>query len=122
MSKGTVLICEDEFVVALDLQMMIEDFGFDTTGPYASVEEAIGTLPGNLPDVAVLDVSLKDGEVFPLADKLQEQGVPLIFHSGHVYDHEIFERYPGAACCQKPVNMALLQDALMERTAVRVAS
>ena len=112
--RQTVLICEDEFIVALDLKLLLEDFGFDVLGPFAEVASAEAFVSKVTPDVALLDVNLRDGQVFPLADKLAKQGVRLVFHSGHVDDYEIRARYPEAANCQKPVNTAGLKMALCQ--------
>ena len=114
MPKSKVLLCEDEYIVALDLQLLIEEFGFEVIGPFASVSNAMREIGDTRPDMAVLDVSLKDGEVYPLADRLQEMGVGLVFPSGHVNDHEIKARYPQAECCLKPVHTSRLKAALQQ--------
>ncbi|OCX60986.1 hypothetical protein BFP70_16095 [Thioclava sp. SK-1] len=112
--RSRILICEDEAIVALDLRFMIEDFGFDVIGPFASVRDALAALKagGPLPDAAILDVRLRDGEVYPVADVLYKAEVGLIFHSGHLEQWEIDENYPGSACCPKPCNTAKLQHSL----------
>ena len=117
--KAKVLLCEDEFVVALDMQMMLEDFGYDVEGPFPSVQSATRALGEDAPDIALLDVNLKDGLVFPLADQLARQGVRLVFHSGHVNDDEIIARYPGAECCHKPVSVGHLREALGRQAKLR---
>lgn len=112
MTAKKVLLCEDEIIVAMDLQLLIEDFGYEVLGPYPSLGSVMRDLDGLQPDVAVLDVSLQDGDVFPLADKLTEMGVQLVFQSGHVFDYEIQQKYPGAACCEKPIDTRRLREAL----------
>ncbi|WP_407492482.1 response regulator [Pseudooceanicola sp. MF1-13] len=109
----TVLLCEDEAIVAMDIQFMIEDWGFEVIGPFADKSSAKTALADTVPDIAVLDVNLRDGQVYPLADTLREKGVRLIFHSGHVDDLEINERYPGAETCMKPIEPLRLKNALM---------
>lgn len=65
----TVLLVEDEFFVALDLQSIIEDGGYEVDGPYVSVKDVLAHLDGDMPELAcaILDVRLRDGEVFPAA-------------------------------------------------------
>ena len=70
-SKPTVLLCEDEYIVALDLQLLLEEFGYEVIGPFDSFSKGLNALNDVRPDMAVLDVRLRDGEVFPLADKLE---------------------------------------------------
>ncbi|MCE0504072.1 MULTISPECIES: response regulator [unclassified Roseivivax] len=113
---ATVLICEDEPIVALDLEMLVEGFGFQVMGPYASLRAAEAALAERTPDAAILDVRLTDGEVFPLADKLQAQKVGLVFHSGHAYEAEVSKSYPGCRSCQKPVATDRLKQALLSVT------
>lgn len=110
----TVLLVEDEFFVALDLQHIIEDGGFAVDGPYVSVQEVLAHLDGNPPELAcaILDVRLRDGEVFPAAERLREAGVPLIFHSGHADEQALQARYPGSAVCGKPCSPSLLRQTL----------
>ncbi len=100
--RHSVLVVEDEFIIALDLSETVRDLGHKVEGPYANGDHALIAIGENLPDVAILDVMAADGEVFPLADVLTEAGVPIIFHSGHVTQRDIAERYPGAMAAQKP--------------------
>lgn len=98
----TVLIVEDELFVALDIQDIVEAIGCDVDGPYQTVVEAMTAVERQQPDCAVLDVRLLDGEVFPAADRLRDDGVPLVFHSGHVDERDLKGRYPDALLCPKP--------------------
>lgn len=108
------MICEDESIVALDLQLLVEDFGLEPLGPFSHVSQALEFVEHTTPDVALLDVNLRDGQVFPLADKLADKGVQLVFHSGHMGAHDIQSRYPDAASCQKPVSTHALKRALCD--------
>ena len=72
--------------------------------------EQWGTLGCMLSHEAVLTKVLEK----LLADRLQEMGVGLVFHSGHVNDHEIKTRYPQAECCLKPVHTSRLKAALQQ--------
>lgn len=104
----TIMLVEDELLVAFDVQDIIEAAGFAVDGPYVSVEEAIDAFSRQLPACAVLDVQLKDGEVYPAADLLQQAGVPIIFHSGHADAATLRCRYPDAAVCGKPCSPSML--------------
>ena len=57
----TVLIVEDEFLIALDLTLLLEGRGWSVLGPVASVEAALRLLNKETPAVALLDVNLTDG-------------------------------------------------------------
>ena len=100
--RPTVLVVEDEFIIALDLSETVKDLGFDLEGPFEGNEDAIEAIEVDMPDLAILDVFTADDEVYPLADRLVEAGVPIIFHSGRVSPDDITQRYPEAMACAKP--------------------
>ncbi|BBC72226.1 response regulator [Altererythrobacter sp. B11] len=100
--RPTVLVVEDEFIIALDLSETVKDLGYELEGPFADKKNAFLALGKGMPDCAILDVYTSDGEVFPLADALAQAGVPIIFHSGHVSPEEMRQRYPSAIACTKP--------------------
>ena len=115
----TVLLVEDELLIALDLQLTMEDEGAEVVLA-DGVETGLATLgrreaDGALPHVALLDVRLGDGEVFPVADRLAAVGVPIVFHSGHAQGADLAAGYPGAAVLAKPAPSKRLIAALAER-------
>jgi DNA-binding NtrC family response regulator len=114
--RPTVLVVEDEFIIALDLSETVKDLGFRVEGPFADKENAFVAIDRHMPDCAILDVKTADGEVYPLADALVDAGVPIIFHSGHIQSEDIAERYPTALACSKPCPpdrlIAMIGDAL----------
>ena len=102
IERPTILVVEDEFIIALDLSETVRDLGMDCEGPFRGMEGAFVAIDQKMPDCAILDVMTDDGEVFPLADALQDAGVPIIFHSGHLTDKDVCDRYPDAIACAKP--------------------
>ncbi len=106
------MVVEDEFFVALDIQDIVEGMGHLMDGPYPTVREASDALCSQKPTCAILDVRLKDGDVFPLADALDAAAVPIIFHSGHADDAHLRRRYPLALICSKPSSPSALQSAI----------
>lgn len=108
----TVLLVEDQFIIALDLAETVQDLGYSLDGPYADKAGAFDAISRRLPDAAILDVHIADGEVFPLADALARAGVPIIFHSGHYQTEAMQQRYPGSIACSKPCTPAELLSVL----------
>ena len=83
----TILILEDEPFIMLDLEMAAEDHSckpltsFNCDAALAIIAEADAQEGGI--DVAVLDVSLQDGETcLPVARELERRGVPFLLHTG----------------------------------------
>jgi CheY-like chemotaxis protein len=79
-----VLVVEDEFLIAMDLEAMLREHGWRVLGPAATVAKALSLLEdGEMPDVALLDVNLKGETVVPVAEVLRERGVPIVLASAY---------------------------------------
>lgn len=74
-----ILVVEDDTIVALELRRYLVDLDCDVIGPFATIADTEASLERTLPDHAFLDVNLRDGLAFPLADTLGELGVPFTF-------------------------------------------
>ena len=110
----TILLVEDEFLILLDLQYLLERAGADVMTA-TSVAEGLSKADQSF-DAAVLDVRLPDGEVYPLAERLAEGAIPLIFHSGHAQVAELRKKWPTAVALEKPAHESLLLDAVARQT------
>lgn len=98
-----VLVLEDESLIAMSYEHMIEDIGATIFGIFASAADAISVLSENdQPDVAILDVNLKDETSEAVAAKLTDMGVPFIFTTGYSGSHDLLQQYPQIAVVQKP--------------------
>ena len=102
--RASVLVVEDEMLIALDLQMMLEDNGFQVLGPAGSVESALRLLEDIRPDVAVLDGNLRGRPIIPVAQRLRSLEIPFVFSSAYdIFTFEGSEVLAGAENVQKPV-------------------
>ena len=109
----TLLVVEDEYIVAADLAMRLEDAGAAVVGPAGSVEEALDLVQseGSTLDAAVLDVNLAGQRVYPVADALIARGVPFVLTTG--YDASAIDsKYVDIPRCEKPVDPAALARSL----------
>lgn len=97
-----ILVAEDELIVAFDLCDTVAEAGFEVEGPHSGISSAMLAFQKEKPDLAILDISLDDGNVFPLARKLAEEDVPIIFHSGRHSREEVEAHFPSAVTLQKP--------------------
>ena len=97
-----ILVAEDEPIVAFDLCDTVEEAGYEVEGPHSEVSTASDAYEAERPDLAILDITLDDGEVFALAEQLEADDVPIIFHSGSHTNADIKARFPGATTLIKP--------------------
>lgn len=81
--EKTVLIVEDEYLIAMDLKVMLERCGWRVMGPVATVAAASRLLEVQLPSVALLDVNLGNELVTPLAEELNSLNVPFAVASAY---------------------------------------
>jgi CheY-like chemotaxis protein len=101
---ASVLVVEDDFIVAFDMQTLLEERGARVLGPASSLEEAREILAGERPTIAILDVNLNGEYVFPLVTELREQHVPFMFATAYADDERLFpEEARTAPRLSKPV-------------------
>lgn len=81
--NASILVVEDEALIAMDLQALLEEAGYRVLGPANSSVAALELLQGDNPDVALLDVNLGRSDVFSVANELAARGAKLIFLTGH---------------------------------------
>ena len=91
--RKTVLVLEDEPLIALDLEYMLGQARFKVI-VIASRAAANGWLNVHTPAVAIIDIQLKDGVCADVARKLTAREVPFIVCSGAlIADHDpVFTR------------------------------
>jgi CheY-like chemotaxis protein len=82
-ASASVLVVEDEALIAMDLQALLEEAGYRVLGPANSTASAMALLDGDIPDVALLDVNLGRSDVFGVANELAALKTKLIFLTGH---------------------------------------
>ncbi|CAN5215613.1 hypothetical protein BH11PSE9_BH11PSE9_05020 [soil metagenome] len=91
MSRKTVLIVEDESVVALDLKLQLKRLGYEVSSLVDSGELAIECAGQQLPDIILMDVRLRgemDG-IQAAAAIRREHDVPIIFLTSHSDDETV---------------------------------
>ncbi|SOE12014.1 response regulator receiver domain-containing protein [Hoeflea halophila] len=80
----SVLVVEDESLIAMNLEMILEDLGHSVIGPVMTLRNLEKLLDGDFhADAAILDVNIAGEPIFPYARRLADLGVPLIFASGY---------------------------------------
>ncbi len=78
-----VLVVEDEMLLAMLIEDMLTDLGFEVVGPAMRLETALSLANEEAIDCAILDVNLNGKQSFPVADILRERGIPFFFATGY---------------------------------------
>lgn len=117
--SGCILILEDEPFIALDLEYVLKDAGFNTR-VCGSCAEAMQWLSCETPMAAVLDVELKDGPCAAVASILHVRNVPFVVHSGSTKS-DIPKIFANGVWLEKPsdkVNMVQALRAAAEQSSM----
>ncbi len=79
------MLLEDDAVIGMLLEDMVETLGCIVEGSFQALEPAMEALQSRESDfdAAVLDVNLNGQSSFPLADLLDQRGIPYLFSSGY---------------------------------------
>lgn len=86
LSGLTILIVEDEPLIALSLEDLLTDHGALCLGPVGSIRGALEMIETRCIDMALLDINLRGERIDPVADRLAASGVPFIFTTGYGED------------------------------------
>jgi CheY-like chemotaxis protein len=118
-SSLSVLIVEDEPLIAMMLEDFLQSLGHDIVCTAESVAEAFACVDKGGVDVAILDVHLKGGEhIWPVADRLAERGIPFVLATGgHIDDPPA--RFAQAPILFKPFTIDAIEPALAEACGAR---
>ena len=109
----SILVVEDEYLVAMELRDLLLDSGYGVLGPVATVAAALALLGSQPPHACVLDVNLRGEHSAPVAQALRDQGVPFLLSSA--YNAATLDQYPafaGATNIGKPAQRDQLRTAL----------
>ena len=101
LSGKAVLLVEDEFLLALQLEELLQSHGGTVRGPYRRLEDALKAAERNDFDFAILDINLGGTMVYPLADTLLARGVPFLFLTGYSQAN-LPEQFHGVTRLNKP--------------------
>ena len=124
VSGKRCFVLDDEFLIALDIQQILERAGASLVTSVASAAEATVLLGRELKfDLAVLDVKLGSVErnSLDVAALLQTQGVPFVFLTGMRADDMHAKKFPNAPVIEKPYDAATLLRAVQHALAQDLA-
>ena len=81
-SARTILIVEDEPLIAMMLEDFLDSLGHTVRATCDNVREALNEAEKGDFDLAILDVNLKGENVWPVASRLRAKGIPFVIATG----------------------------------------
>jgi CheY-like chemotaxis protein len=116
LGGASILIVEDNFVVADALRYLIDGYGGSVCAIVPTVQRAHEALDGGHVDVAVLDINLNGASAVPLAEHLRARGIPFVFLSGYGGEELLPDHLRSYPRFDKPVEAERLVRALLQLT------
>ena len=115
LAGRSILIVEDEPLIALDIANAFEELGA-TTITARSLVDALRLVEHDGLSAAVLDFGLGDGDAVDVFQRLDQRGIPFVLHSG--YGH-LGEANSSGIVIPKPADPHTLIDALVNELEAR---
>lgn len=108
-----VLVVEDEMTIVLMIEDTLLDMGAEVVGPASRLDAALRLALEASIDAAILDVNIRGGHTYGVADTLAERGIPFIFCSGYS-DWALEERHRDRPRLSKPYSPQELEGHLLQ--------
>ena len=111
MASRSILIVEDESLIAMMLEDFIDSLGHSVAGTEHTVEGALARARAGSFDLAILDVHLHGKSCWPVADVLADRAIPFILATGG-HTEEPPERHANAPVLSKPFTLIGIEQAI----------
>jgi DNA-binding response OmpR family regulator len=112
----SILIVEDNALIAMNLEDILRDAGGNVPWSVAMLKQAVEIARKEPVTSAVLDIMLDGEEVWPVARILADRGIPFVFSSGHFEQDTLPKEWADRRIVTKPARakeiVAALQSAV----------
>lgn len=81
--RPRVLVVEDESLVAMLIEDMLSDLGYEVVAIAARLDQAVEKARGVGADLAILDLNLNGHRTDAVAEVLRARGIPFVFATGY---------------------------------------
>ena len=97
-----VLLLEDEFLIAMDVEQLCRDHGAADVAIVASIAEAETHESAGDFDAAIVDLMLAGQSTLDFARRLMDRSVPFVVASGYGGRSDVTAALPGITIVEKP--------------------
>lgn len=92
MNSLKILIVEDDISFSVELEMLVQDIGYEVVAVAENGEEALKLIIQNEPDLILMDISLEtELSGMDVAEKIQYLKIPILFITSYA-EKELYQR------------------------------
>jgi|RhiMethySRZTD1v2_1073278.scaffolds.fasta_scaffold07458_11 CheY-like chemotaxis protein len=106
-----ILVLDDNTLISALLEEWLAELGCEVAGPAESVARALRIIDETIVHGAFLDISVGDGNSYPVADVLHQRAVPFAFATGGGMN-DIEARFAAAPVVTKPYDFEDIKSAV----------
>ena len=101
-SPPTVMILENEAIIAEDMASSFRDAGFKIAGVFYTCMGSEAWLKSETPEIAILDIMLNDGHCVGVVKILKKRNVPILIYSATIVDCDKMSVFKDLPRIEKP--------------------
>ena len=111
MTQRTILLLEDEALIAMDMAMDLENLGFEVIQT-STIADALSALETHEIQAAVLDLDIRGTQTTSVAEALRARRIPFLVCSGSQFAN-VSEIFAGIPTVAKPFRTEELNSTLL---------
>jgi DNA-binding response OmpR family regulator len=111
-ADARILVVEDEFLVALEIESVLHDAGVKTVLLCRNVSDAVAQAGRADITAAILDVRVENELISPVARQLTRRGIPFLFYTADPKADPLAAEWPGRTIVAKPADACTITKAL----------
>ena len=108
-----ILVVEDSPLIAAVLEDMLTDMGCAVVGPTGNMAFAVDLAKAEELDGAIIDLNIRGGKVYPVAEVLRDRNVPFLLASGYA-DWTLREDFKDRPRLTKPYDVKTVEQKLLK--------
>ncbi len=113
LAERRVLVVEDSPLIATVLEDMLQDLGCTVVGPIGNMAFALDLAKTEAMDAAIIDLNIRGGKVYPVAEILRDRNIPFLLASGYA-DWTLREDFKDRPRLTKPYSAELVEQKLLK--------
>jgi CheY-like chemotaxis protein len=112
LQNVTVLVAEEDPLLADDLLKILSEEGATIAGPVSGIDSALELLEHQQPDCAVVNAGIAYETAMRLSRRLKQLGIPYLIQSGHS-ELKLPEELKGSRFLAKPIERQRLIESVV---------